>query len=91
VQAALDRLLSSAALPRQRMKKGRMADYDLRPLIDRLALLRGEDGCLHIDMLLCAGALGSGRPEEVVGALGVDVEDLLIRRTALLWGGSEGE
>ncbi len=90
LRAALQRLLSSATLLRERIKKGRMAGYDLRPLIDELAIVGGEGDCFTIDMLLCAGAPGSGRPEEVVSALGVEVRDLAIRRTALLWGNSSG-
>jgi radical SAM-linked protein len=86
LQVAFDRLLSTATLPRQRMKKGRMATYDLRPLVDQLVLASDEGGCYSIEMLLCAGAPGSGRPEEVIDALSVDVQDLAIRRTALLWG-----
>jgi len=90
VRAALDRLLGSSELPRQRMKKGQMTAYDLRPLIERLVFVGGQDGWYDIDMLLGAGAAGSGRPEEVVGALGIEVSDVSIRRTALLWGEAEG-
>jgi radical SAM-linked protein len=85
VQAALSRLLSSATLPRQRLKKGRMADYDLRPLVEELSLVEHEEGHFTIDMQLRAGATGSGRAEEVVGALGIEVQDVAIRRIALLW------
>lgn len=88
VRAALDHLLSSATLPRQRMKKGRLADYDLRPLIEELALADATSDGYILDMLLGAGAAGSGRPEEVVGALGLVVQDAAIRRTALFWGGA---
>jgi radical SAM-linked protein len=85
VQAALDALLARPAIPRQRIKKGRLAEYDLRPLIGDVRYvstgLRDHELCMELQ----TGPNGAGRPEEIIAELGLDVADYTIHRTRLIW------
>jgi radical SAM-linked protein len=66
---ALARVQGAAALPRERRGKA----YDLRPLILALARLPDdEEGCQKIGMTLLTREAATGRPDEVVAALGGD-------------------
>jgi radical SAM-linked protein len=69
-------LLSAAHLPRQRRGK----DYDLRPLVEGLEVRDAGQG-LWIRLAAREGA--TGRPEEVLEALGLDPARALCRRTRL--------
>ena len=56
--------------------------YDLRPLIDELTILQTADPDLpHLSMLLAARDGATGRPEEVISALGFDPMDVRFERT----------
>jgi hypothetical protein len=47
----------------------------------------GVDGAAHrLWMALQCGPRGSGRPEEVVEAMGVEARSVTIHRTRLVWG-----
>lgn len=70
-------LLQAPSLPRQRRGK----DYDLRPLIEDLRLL--EDGRLFMRLAAREGA--TGRPEEVLDALGIPWQETQIERTRLIF------
>lgn len=59
-------LLAAPALPRIRREK----EYDLRPLIESLAQAESEAGQHELLMRLTAREGATGRPEEVVEALG---------------------
>jgi radical SAM-linked protein len=73
-------LLRSEALPRERRGKR----YDLRPLIEDLRWRpRPPDGTDIIEMRLKAQEGATGRPDEVLEALGIKREDAHIERTAL--------
>jgi len=89
VERALGRLLAQPSLVRQRQKKGHQADYDLRPLIQEIRYLFLEGDCHELYMILRAGAEGSGRPEEVLNALGLQGTQYTIRRIRLIWGGNK--
>jgi radical SAM-linked protein len=69
-------LLAAEALPRERRGK----PYDLRPLIIDLTLRPGPTLCMRL--LAREGA--TGRPEEVLSALGQEPTDWRVVRTALL-------
>lgn len=69
-------LLKAAAIPRERRGKS----YDLRPLIEELQLT-GEN---EIGMRLAAREGATGRPEEVLAALEIPIQDALIERTRLI-------
>ncbi|MCS7282024.1 MAG: TIGR03936 family radical SAM-associated protein [Anaerolineae bacterium] len=76
----LEELLSSTALPRER--RGR--SYDLRPLIRALNLEDASDGWATLRMTLSLGERATGRPEEVVDALGLGGAFFQVTRRRLL-------
>lgn len=76
-------LLQAESLPRRRRDK----DYDLRPLILGLARLE-DDSQGHARLLarLVARESATGRPEEVIAALGAVPEAARVHRTRLIFG-----
>jgi radical SAM-linked protein len=72
-------LLESPSLPRQR--RGRA--YDLRPLIEGLEIVSEN----KIFMQLSARERATGRPEEVLDALGIPPESAQTERTRLIFRG----
>jgi radical SAM-linked protein len=70
-------VMEATALPRERRGK----QYDLRPLIEELSL-RPDD---RIFMRLTAREGATGRPEEVLDALGIAFEGTRIERTRLVF------
>lgn len=76
----VDGLLRAESLPRERRGKR----YDLRPLIEELSVVPAlADGTRIIEMRLKAQEGATGRPDEVLEALGIKREDARIERTAL--------
>jgi len=73
---ACAQVLTAESLPRQRRGK----DYDLRPLIEALEV--EPSGGLRMQLAAREGA--TGRPEEVLAALGLDPALAFIRRTRLI-------
>jgi radical SAM-linked protein len=73
-------LLNTKKLPRQRRGK----DYDLRPLIESLEISRQDKGRASLRMILSAREGATGRPEEVIAALGLDSTYARIHRTRLI-------
>jgi radical SAM-linked protein len=75
-------LLSAESLPRQRRDK----PYDLRPFIQQLEIIApDEKGQPVLSMLLSATAGASGRPEEVLSAMGFDPFSTRIERVELVF------
>jgi radical SAM-linked protein len=71
----IDSVMESESIIRERRGK----TYDLRPLIEELKLLSND----KILMRLTAKEGATGRPEEVLGVLGVAFEETRIERTRL--------
>ncbi len=69
-------VMAAESLPRERRGK----PYDLRSLIEELALTGSS-----LFMRLSAREGATGRPEEVLAALGIPLEDTRIERTRLLF------
>ena len=79
----VDSLLAQTSILRQRRDK----TYDLRPLIEALRVertSRGEVPRLHMRLSAREGA--TGRPDEILAALGIPIEDTKIERTNLIFG-----
>ncbi len=82
-------LLGMPALPRERRGKS----YDLRPLVEDLALVErspspaapGMVSAVQIGMRLSAREGATGRPEEVLDSLGIPLEMVRIERTQLIF------
>ena len=83
---SLAAVLAAETLPRERRGKA----YDLRPLIEELTLTplpleEGRTGQRVIFMRLTALAGATGRPEEVLAALGIEYEGTRVERTKLIF------
>jgi radical SAM-linked protein len=85
VDSALAALLAREAIERQRIKKGKMATYDLRPLIHAVARTSSQDGKHRLHLVMACGPQGSGRPEDLIAELALEIDHFAIRRTALRW------
>ncbi|MAU00539.1 MAG: hypothetical protein CL608_25630 [Anaerolineaceae bacterium] len=77
-------LLAADKLERVRERRGKKKVYDLRPLILDLSATQDEDGQVHIYMNLCLEPSKTGRPDEVLDALGFDPLDMRIHRTEMV-------
>lgn len=75
----IEALLSAESIMRERRGK----TYDLRPLVKELSDVPGDPQ--HLFMLLNAGESSTGRPEEVLLALGIQPENTCIERTRLIF------
>jgi radical SAM-linked protein len=75
----VEALLSQETIPRRRRGK----DYDLRPLIENLTLSSGDDEKPVLEMRLAAREGATGRPDEVLQALGLDPLAARIERIGL--------
>ena len=85
VSQAIESLLQKETLPWQHQRDTGTRNYDLRALIDDLWLGGWRDGGGEIGMRLVCSVSGSGRPEQVVKALGLD-EPVAVHRTRLVLG-----
>ena len=86
VKAMIDRLLAAETLPWHHERDTGRRSYDLRTLIDDIWLIEtGPSSCL-LGMRLRCDESGSGRPEQVVLALGFTDYPEAIQRTKLLLG-----
>ena len=81
--AAIDDLLARETLPWEHQRGDETRRYDLRRLIFSLALLRAGSGEVVLQAELRNDETGSGRPEQVARALGLEAEPLRVHRTAL--------
>lgn len=82
----MDELLAGESLPRER--RGKI--YDLRPLIEKLALTppplpEGEGQGVRVVMQLSAREGATGRPDEVLAALGISPDQARIERSGLIF------
>ena len=84
IDVRLRDLLRRETVIRRRMKKGRMTDYDLRPLIVSIDCERTDRGRALLLMRLRCGPSGSGRPEEILDELGLANCRRAIRRTRVI-------
>ncbi len=76
----VEELLARAAIPRARREKA----YDLRPLIEALEVDSHRHGVLAMRMRLAAREAATGRPEEVLLALGIEPAAARIHRRRLI-------
>ncbi len=74
-------ILETESLPRERRGKS----YDLRPLVENLSLSPVPSPLPLLFMRLKAQEGATGRPEEVLDALGIPFEETRIERTKLLF------
>lgn len=84
IETALTSLLSAKHLPWQHQRDTGIRNYDLRALIDDLWLIDWRRPHCNIGMRLRCDSSGSGRPEQVITALGFTNHPQLIHRTKLI-------
>jgi radical SAM-linked protein len=77
----VEELMMSESLPRERRGKF----YDMRPLIETLNVITEANGKVWLQMKLAARDGATGRPEEVLNALGIEPEYTLVERTLLIF------
>jgi radical SAM-linked protein len=85
VQSRLDGLLAAASIPRSRQRPDGARPYDLRPLVQSLELVGRHGDAVIIRMRLQADAHGTGRPDEVMAALGMTEQVLRMDRVRLIF------
>lgn len=85
LEEAVAALLAAPTLPRE--KRGKT--YDLRPLIEHLAVEPGSEAPVVLSMRLAAREGATGRPEEVLLALGHDPACFRVERLSLFLSSSE--
>ena len=84
LQDNIDQILAAKSLPRQKKRgKGKIRNYDLRPLIIDLGLDKKNGDQVAVRMELCLGPSKSGRPDDVLAALAIDSLGTLIHRTRI--------
>jgi radical SAM-linked protein len=78
-------LLAAGSLPRERRrpKDTRPQTFDLRPLILAMAVEAAGDGAPRLRLHLVQSATQTGRPDDVLAALGLDPLAARVRRVAL--------
>jgi radical SAM-linked protein len=77
----VEEMLASESLPRERRSKF----YDLRPLIETLNVVTETNKKVWLQMKLAARDGATGRPEEVLNALGIEPEYTRVERTLLIF------
>ena len=83
IRTRIQGLLDARTIPRQRHHKGKVQSYDLRPLLQSLAVEPGQVGEQVVTMRLQASPEGAGRPDEVLEALGLSLGMHTMERTNL--------
>ncbi|MDI6856970.1 MAG: TIGR03936 family radical SAM-associated protein [Dehalococcoidia bacterium] len=81
-RAAIERFLAAETLPWEHLREKETRRYDIRSLVQHLWLEKGGPS-LRLGMRLRLDSGGSGRPEQVVAAMGLP-EPLRIHRTKLV-------
>jgi radical SAM-linked protein len=77
----VEELMMSESLPRERRGKS----YNLRPLIEMLSVVTEGNGKVWLRMTLSVRNGATGRPEEVLNALGIEPEYTRVERTRLVF------
>ncbi|MCL4269071.1 MAG: TIGR03936 family radical SAM-associated protein [Anaerolineales bacterium] len=77
----VETLMNSESLLRERRGKS----YDLRPLIEMLSVITEANGKVWLKMTLASREGATGRPEEVLSALGIEADTTRVERTRLIF------
>ena len=80
----ISEMMAQEQIIRTRQRKDGVKEYDLRPLVRGVEVEGCEAGKSYLKMDLANGPQGSGRPEEVVLALGLPALPIDIIRTRLV-------
>ena len=91
IEAAIRSLLERESLPWEHWRDKELHRYDLRAQVHDLRLAGLTNGEAVLEMLLKTEPSGSGRPEQVVAALGLSLHPKSIHRTRLLLADPSGK
>lgn len=86
MEKRVERMLAAQSLPRQRERKGKAIEYNLRPLIDDLWLEGREGAAWVLGMRLQSDSQATGRPDEVLEVMGLGDVPRSIERTRCVFG-----
>jgi radical SAM-linked protein len=89
IEELISKILALEKLPWQHQKDTGIKSYDLRPLIKELYLKSWDISSCTLFMRLCCGNSGSGRPEQVIAAMGIAEQPDEIKRTRLILEGTD--
>jgi radical SAM-linked protein len=84
---AVQTFLEASSMPWQHKRDDEVRSYDIRAQVDRLEARHNADGGVALTMRLKNDNTGSGRPEQVVAALGLGTPRC-IHRTMLILAGT---
>lgn len=84
VETAINSLLSSDKLPWQHARDKEVRKYDLRTLVEDIWIIESHPPEYTLGMKLRCDGSGTGRPEQVLAALGFTVHPKSIHRTKLI-------
>ena len=84
IESAISDMLALERLPWHHLRDTGRRNYDLRALIDGAWLVDFNDYCYNIGMRLRCDSSGTGRPEQVILALGFTRYPQSIHRTRLI-------
>jgi radical SAM-linked protein len=82
-ESAIEQLLAKSTIAWEHMRGDKLRQYDLRPLIHAIELIETVEGVVTLRLRLRSDETGSGRPEQVTRALGVETEPDRIHRVCL--------
>ncbi|MFH1926706.1 MAG: TIGR03936 family radical SAM-associated protein [Chloroflexota bacterium] len=85
IRGHIEALMAKKSIPWQRLHKGKIRSYDLRPLMDTLCIEGQWDAGVILGMRLQLSSQATGRPDDVLEALGYQEDILSIHRTRLIW------
>ena len=85
IAGRIDGLLAARELIRDRRREGEVRRYDLRPLVDDISI-EDWDGEKVLWMRLNVASTGTGRPDEVLDALGLGESVIGVDRTRIVVG-----
>ena len=86
MEKRVEEVRSAQSLPRQRERKGKVTEYDLRPRIDDLWIEGREGGAYILGMRLQSDSQATSRPDEVLETMGLGDVPRSIERTRCLFG-----
>lgn len=86
VEAAVAGFLAAESVPWQHMREDEVRRYDIRALVDDIRVTRPDGATVRLRMRLKNDNSGSGRPDQVVAALGLGAPSR-IHRTKLILAG----
>jgi len=86
-EGAVERFLAAESVPWEHKRDEEVRAYDIRPQVDAIEVARPDPAIVRLRMRLRNDNSGSGRPEQVVAALGLPAP-LRIHRTRLSLAGA---